>query len=109
MHYVYIIEVKDRGRADSIFYVGETCNIRERYAYHLQKINSDYLTGFHPHSSKKLVYVEIVDSEEESKSRVKAIKKLTHIQKRFLTHSSKNRLLSSKPNFGNPQIVVNYD
>lgn len=106
MHYVYILEVRDRGKRDSFFYVGETFNVRERYAYHLRKIRSDYLTVFHPHSSKKLMYVEVVDSEGVAKSRVNAIKKLTHIQKRILISRSGNRLLSCKPNYGNPTVEL---
>lgn len=106
MHYVYILEVRDRGKPDNIFYTGETCDIQRRYAQHLRKVKSKYLKRFHPNSAKKLVYVEVIGSEPEGKAREQEIKALTHIQKRILIHSSLNRLLRCEPNFGKPSILL---
>lgn len=106
MHFVYILKFRDRDKVNSMFYTGETVNIVRRYAQHLNKIGSNYLKRWHPNATKKLVYVETVESKQEGKKREREIKALTHKQKETLIFSNKNCLLSCEPNFGKPKICL---
>ena len=107
MHFVYILKFRDRDKVNSMFYTGETINIVRRYTQHLNKIRSNYLKRWHPNATKKLVYVETVESKQEGKKREQEIKALTQIQKEELILSDKNSLLSCDPNFGKPKIRLN--
>lgn len=106
MHFIYILQFRDRDKPNSMFYTGETVNIVRRYAQHLNKIKSNYLKRWHPNATKKLVYVETVESKQKGKKREQEIKALTHIQKETLILSDKNSLLSCEPNFGKPIICL---
>ena len=106
MHFVYILKFRDKDKVKSMFYTGETVNIVRRYAQHLNKIGSNYLKRWHPNATKKLVYVETVESKQEGKKREREIKALTHKQKETLIHSDKNSLLTCEPNFGKPIICL---
>jgi len=125
--FVYIIEVIPKDRWGNLlmrkrmFYTGYTGRaIDIRYSEHIRKIASNYMKRNFPNSRKKLRYVEIVKYIPKDKlpyfrvgnkmiqyhPREYKIKKMSQNEKIKLIDSERNMLLSFKPNFGNPIVIL---
>jgi putative endonuclease len=88
-YYVYIIQCEGNS-----LYTGYTKNLKSRFRLHKKGKAARY-TKMHP--PKKLVHVEEFNSRAEAMRREKRIKKLTHLQKLKLGHSSTKRHKTKKP------------
>jgi putative endonuclease len=79
--YVYILLC-----SDGSFYTGYTKNVDERMRLHACGKGAKYTKM---HKPKKIAYVEALGSRAEAIRREKAVKRLSHKQKRALTRSYK--------------------
>ena len=81
--YVYILQC-----TDGSFYTGYTKNLAERTKQHENGKGAKYTKS---HKPQKIAYVEDLDSRSQAMKRERAIKKLSHQQKKDLINSQENK------------------
>lgn len=104
LRYIYMLKIDNRGVESrfygrtTIFYAGQTSNIKHRINQHINGINSKFLSKFFPNSRKVPIYIEYVyGTEYDAMRRENIIKRKSKFDKEMLVKSEKNVLIKYIP------------